>query len=419
MVKTFPRLSETFILNEILGVEKLGVSLEIFAVRRPTEETAHPAVSRVRAPIHYLLGLGLRSPLRGALSVIGAHMFLLYTRRKQYLAAFRFFAKERAGVKWVDFIKAGYLARILLRAGFSHIHAHFANLPTSTAEVTSKLTGIPYSFTAHAKDIYLAPVDELRRKMSGATCVITCTAANQEYLRSIARAGTPVHLAHHGVDVVRFEPKGRTATAPQGGKPLILSVGRFCEKKGFPYLIEACRKLKDRGHDFDCRIVGYGPLEAELQTLIDHLGVGDCVSLRGKMTQDELVPVYEQARLFVLPCIITEAGDRDGIPNVFLEAMASELPVVSTSISGITELVDSGQNGFLVDPRDPVALADAVEKLLRDPALCRRFGARGRAKVLENFTLEASARRVRTLLLAAAGEALEAEPLPTREAVYV
>ncbi|HUY14914.1 MAG TPA: glycosyltransferase family 4 protein [Terriglobia bacterium] len=220
------------------------------------------------------------------------------------------------------------------------------------------------------------------------------------------------------MDITRFEPKESEEAEGPAGFPLILSVGRLCEKKGFPYLIEACRMLKLRGHDFRCWIVGYGPQEEELRALIGHLGVDDRVFMRGKMTQDELAPLYQQARMFVLPCVITEAGDRDGIPNVFMEAMASKLPVVSTDISGIAELVDSGQNGFLVNQRDAAALADSLERLLADPALCRRFGERGRAKVLERFTVEASALRVRALLLAAAGEPMETRTLPSHEVAH-
>jgi glycosyltransferase involved in cell wall biosynthesis len=279
------------------------------------------------------------------------------------------------------------------------------------ANLAHHLTGCPFSFTAHAKDIYLSDRADLATKMAAAEFVITCTAFNRNYLAEIAAPDAPIHVCYHGVDVSRFscEPDVRRADSVE---PLqILSVGRFCEKKGFPYLLQACYRLKQRERRFVCRIIGFGPLQRELEELIRALQLHDCVVLAGKMTQEKLIHEYGRADLFVLPCLVTDGGDRDGIPNVLVEAMAMLLPVVSTPVSGIGELVDHMQNGLLAAEKDSESLAAAMELLLEDPALRRRLGANGRRKVMEAFSLERSTAKVRDLLLRS-GE--KAQPGPDR-----
>jgi glycosyltransferase involved in cell wall biosynthesis len=412
IIKTFPMLSETFILNEILGLEKLGIEIEIFSLRTPSGGPVHASVAEVNAKVTYVprrLEHGTPPPLAGR--ILLAHLMLMLASPRQYLRTARFCRREH-GDPWLKiFFQAVFIAHRLLEGGFHHLHAHFANMAASVAEVVHHLTGVPYSFTAHAKDIYLTDPKELKRKMEGAACVLTCTAYNQRYLAAIAPQLPAVHLAYHGVDITRF-----ACTAPRSGisaEPLILSVGRLCEKKGFPFLIRACRILKDRGLQFQCRIVGSGELYSNLAALICELDVAACVSLCGRMVQDEVVPLYRAANVFVLPCLVTEDGDRDGIPNVLIEAMASGLPVISTRISGIPELVDDMVNGILVAERDIRAIADAIELLCVQPALARRLGEQGRTKVLGRFALEASARRVCELLL----QAVEASRHPIRPSV--
>jgi glycosyltransferase involved in cell wall biosynthesis len=297
-----------------------------------------------------------------------------------------------------DFLQAAHLARLLDRGEYRHLHAHFANVPTTVAELVHRLTSIPYSFTAHAKDIYLTPPVELARKIASATCVLTCTAYNQGYLADLAPNGTPVRLAYHGIDVGHFGATPPDAPRCNDGAPLILSVGRFCEKKGFEYLLEACRILKERGRPFRCQIVGYGELQGRLETMIAYFGLRRSVSLVGKMTQDQLAALYPQATMFVLPCLVTDNGDRDGIPNVLIEAMVSRTAVISTDVSGISELVEHKRNGLLVQQRDARALANAMETLLLRPGLRTRLAERGRQTVLRWFTLEASASNVHGIL---------------------
>jgi glycosyltransferase involved in cell wall biosynthesis len=264
------------------------------------------------------------------------------------------------------------------------------------AELVKRFSGITFSFTAHAKDIYLSRKQELARKIQAAEFVLTCTGYNQKYLQDIYAGPTPIYLAYHGIDLSKFNNLDR---APHPAEPpLILSVGRFCDKKGFPYLIEACRVLKARGCTFRCSIVGWGPLRDDLERMIVELNLSDCVSLVNEMTQDQLVHLYMTAGMFVLPCILTDNGDRDGIPNVLIEAMAMRVPVISTEVSGIPELVEHMENGILVPEKNSTALADAIELLLSHPDLRSRFAEKGRAKVVKQFTLENNVRIVQTLL---------------------
>jgi glycosyltransferase involved in cell wall biosynthesis len=257
----------------------------------------------------------------------------------------------------------------------------------------SRLCGVPFSFTAHAKDIYvgqLNPGDTLQTKMRRAKFIVTCTRANSAYLQEICKNGAPVYTIYHGLDTRRFAPSGpEKQHKREQDRPLILSVGRFVEKKGFTYLVEACRLLRDRGYDFRCMLIG--GVDAYLNTveaLIKELQLEETVLIRGAVTQEELKQIYEQGTAFVLPCQIVESGDRDGIPNVLVEAMALELPVVSTDVSGIPELIDDGVNGLLVPQRNATALADAIESLLKSPSLCRQLGLAARAKVRHSFNAE-------------------------------
>jgi len=399
LLKTFPRLSETFILNEILGLERLGMDIQIFSLKRPAgEEPVQSAMAAVKGSVTYVPALGPRSQFIDACIVVIAHLTLLLTETSRYVAAWKFHFGQPGRPRVKHFLQAGYLVRALRYGKFDHLHAHFANVPTSVAEVASRLSGIPYSFTAHAKDIYLTPAPELARKIKGAKCVLTCTAYNRRYLASLAPGATPVRLAYHGVDVSQFGAAQSKAQSGETHVPLILSVGRFCEKKGFDYLIQACRLLKDRGRPFRCEIVGYGELQGKLERMIRELDLGDCVRMAGTMTHDQLVALYPQASMFVLPCVVTGSGDRDGIPNVLIEAMVSGTPVISTRVSGISELVEHMENGLLVEQRNPQAVTDAMELLLVRADLRSRLAESAQEMVRRRFALETSARHVHDLL---------------------
>src|SRR6266446_8726084 len=413
LVKTFPRLSETFILNEILGVEDLGLELEIFSLRKlpPESEPVHPDVAKVKGRVRYIPSLVRPLWPPGLALLLFSHLALLFARPRRYFAAVRFHFSSGNNPRLKDFLQAGYLGRALRRGKFTHLHAHFANVPTTVAEIVKHLTGIGYSFTAHAKDVYLTPPSELARKIKEAECVLTCTAVNQRYLAGLADHGTPVRLAYHGVDVSRFRALSSGDSPQNDGVPLILSVARLCEKKGLEFLIEACRILVDRGVAFQCRIVGYGPLEDKLQKMIASLALPDRVFLQGKMTQDQLAALYPRADLFVLPCLVLKNGDQDGIPNVLFEAMVCGVPIISTEIAGVCELIEHQKNGLLVEQRNSNALADAMELLIGSPELRNELARKGRQTVLASFTRESSARNVYNIFSSVLGSAQSSDIL--------
>jgi glycosyltransferase involved in cell wall biosynthesis len=273
------------------------------------------------------------------------------------------------------------------RAGVSHLHAHWATGPTTAAMVLSRLLGIPFSFTAHAYDVWREQL-LLPEKLRSATFTVTCTEYNRQHLAATYEVPLEkVVTVHHGVDVQRYAAVERTPN----GEPRVISVGRLVEQKGFDRLLRACKRLSDSGEAFRCEIVGDGPLRERLEALVDEYGLRSRVTLVGRLHQDELRKRYATADMFVLFCVPASDEDRDGIPNVLIEAMATELPVVSTRFSGVPEIVVDGKTGILVATDDEGAQAEAVRTMLHDPALRRRMGRAGRSQVMEGFTIEASA----------------------------
>jgi glycosyltransferase involved in cell wall biosynthesis len=271
------------------------------------------------------------------------------------------------------------------------------------------LTGLPYSFTAHARDIYTSPPDLLVVKIRAARFVVTCTGYNARHLAELVGDETAgsIHRIYHGLDLHKFspsaEPPAQLGSAPgrvqPRDTPTILAVGRLVEKKGYPYLIDACRLLIDRGYAVRLRIVGGGEMKDALRRHIAQVGLKERVELLGARPQDEVIDLYRTATVFALPCVVLENGDRDGIPNVLVEAMRLGLPVVSTAVSGIPELVVDEESGLLVPPRDVQALASALARLLDDPDLRARLAAAAAHRVTRQFDLAANAARLKTLLL--------------------
>lgn len=391
LVKTFPKISETFILREVLALEAAGVELEIFALRQPEEEKTHALAAQVRARVSYLPWRLRREPL----TLLWAQLVMLLTHPIGYCRALAFPLRHRHADRTQDFLQAACLAWRLRRDRIDHLHVHFINKPADVAALAQRMTGVPMSITAHAKDIYLTADAELARKMGQARFVVTCNEYNRRYLQERSPEGVSLLRIYHGIDPQYFRPNWT-----QGGAaeiPMILSVGRLREKKGFFCLLDACRLLNVGGQPFRCVIAGYGPLRAQLEQRIAEYGLTDKVSLTGVLTQDEIVELYRQATLFALPCQITEDGDRDGIPNVLIEAMAMELPVVTTNVSGIPELVDHNRNGLLLKPENPVALAAALKRLLDRPELRKELGQAARQKVTRYFSMQRNSELLRDL----------------------
>ncbi len=303
----------------------------------------------------------------------------------RYRSSF-FQTPKKAFIK--EFLQAGFIAeKILVSGEFRHLHGHFCHGSTTITMFVSQLIGLPFSFTAHAKDIYLPklnPGDLLKRKIEMSQFVVTCTGANKIHLASLSPKDNAIHTIYHGLDISLFK-SGREERDSEA-IPLILSVGRFVEKKGFDHLMKALRMLKDQGHVFQCRIVGEPDDQSGLvKQLIQDLKLEETVFISGGITQAELRQVYRECTFFVLPCQIVNNGDRDGIPNVLVEAMAMGIPVLSTAISGIPELIETGEEGFLLPQRDDIALADAMATYLENPALRAEFAKAGRRKVCRSF----------------------------------
>ena len=409
VLKGYPRISETFIINEIYLLEQMGLKLHIFSVKRPNEKKSHAVVDKIKAPVTYLpetdsitesrFGLWLAKHLS---RFAGSHLRLMRRRPRAWLhtllytifgLGFQFSLAQGGRFKYSfikEFLQAGVIAEQVLAAQISepieHLHGHFSHGATTITMLASYLCGVPFSFTAHAKDIYLPKLNPnglLQTKIANARFVATCTDANRQYLEQLYPDGAPIHTIYHGLDTSLFAPD-RTRAARD--VPVILSVGRFVEKKGFPYLVEACRILKDRGHSFRCRIVGQADEQSPLVArLVQEGGLSDIIALEGGVTQEALRTIYAQADIFTLPCLVVDSGDRDGIPNVLAEGMAMELPVVSTSISGIPEIVEHDVSGLLIEQKDALALANALEQLLLDAELRHRLGQAARATILDVF----------------------------------
>jgi glycosyltransferase involved in cell wall biosynthesis len=286
-------------------------------------------------------------------------------------------------------------ALLRFRPHYGHLHAHFVDRAATVALVAGRLLDLPFSATAHASDIYADPV-LLPEKLTQARFVVTCTDYNAAHLAAVAgdQAQCEIVCIHHGLDLDRYEPE---ADLGSRARSVILAVGQLKERKGFRHLVDACRLLRDRGYDIECRIVGEGPLHADLESQVSALSLEDTVVLCGALDHADVVEQYAGSSIFVLPCIIGADGDRDGIPNVILEAMAMQLPVVSTRHSGIPEAVTDGETGLLVTPGDPAALAAALARLLDDPETGRAMGRRGRQAIAAKFDVAANAKQLMRL----------------------
>lgn len=420
----YPRLSETFITHEIYQLENMGLPLRLFSVKREREDKVHPVVGRIRSPLTYLpdvstlSGTTLLRWLKRNLPVLGRDNAavlrrhpLRYVRTLASALAMSWRYRPREGsplrslrlrkVFIKEFLQAGGIAASLLRSGdVGHLHGHFCHGVATITWFISQLTGIPFSFTAHAKDIYQAdlnPGDLLERKLSAASFVATCTCANATVLRARHQRPEEVHAIYHGLDTAYFAPV--PSDVPH--TPIILSVGRFVQKKGFDHLVEACSQLKRDGVKFHCVIVGErGDAYETICRLIEQRGLSDSVHVRGAVTQDELREMYRMARVFVLPCQVTADGDRDGFPNVLAEAMAMGVPIVTTPISGIPEMVDDGVHGLLVESGDSAALAVALKRVLSDGDLHARLSRGGRQRICERFDSSRTTLALRDLFLA-------------------
>jgi glycosyltransferase involved in cell wall biosynthesis len=388
LVNEFPRLSETFVLGDLLALEAAGARLHVFALRRPDSELAQEAVEQLRAPVEYLPEIAGRQRSL-LLRSIQATLFMRnprrFTRGLAEIYVSPDYSRSRLEL-------ALLLARRLDRIGAPPLYVHFAHKPATIGRFAALLLGSRFAISAHAVDLWTTPVPELRAKFRDAQLVLCCYEQAHDYVRQIANGTTRVELAPHGVVVPPLS--NREELSP----PVLLSVGRLVEKKGFDTLVWAARTMRDRGLEFQVRIAGDGPLWPTLQRLVNELDLADTIRFLGPLTARELERHYAAAATFVLACRIGSDGNRDGLPNTILEAMARGLPVVSTRLAAIEEAVTDGEHGLLAPPDDHLALAAALERLVNDRQLRVQLGTAARARVLERYDRDSFASRVHALL---------------------
>lgn len=404
VAKVFPRTSETFVINELRALEELGENPVVFSLHHNPAAVSHAILGELRAPVEYVEDVEVDDrDVRGAAERLACELAIPERERGRMLPR-----------KYVRLAVA--LAGLAARHGVRHLHAHFASRSGHVAALAATLMGTGYSITAHAKDIYHRDVDRdlLAWKIRHARFVVTVTDFNHRHLlellgrsdelggersgeRGGERSGSVVRL-YNGVDLDRFNVPPldagtsradvqATSEAPLEKSPRIVSIGRLVEKKGFGILLDACATLKARGVVFGCEIIGGGDLEPALRQRIGELDLGGHVTLAGSLTTEAVAERLRDATVVALPCIVGGDGNVDALPTALLEGMACGLPLVSTRLSGIPEIVVEGENGLLVGPGDADALADALQAILADPARAAAMGRAGRARAEQLFDL--------------------------------
>ena len=396
IVSRFPKLTETFILYEILAMEQeFGIEVEIYSLLRQHERVVNPQVKPLIKRVHFERLLSWRilsANVHYLLKRPGTYFRTLSTILRITFGSANFFLGSVA-----FFPKSVCFARDMERRGISHVHAHFANHPALAGYIVSQLTSIPYSFTARGSDIHLER-RMLKEKVEAAAFAITVSDYNRNLI--VAECGQhvagKVHVVYGGVDTERVTPAARVGSK----KFAMLSIGRFEEVKGHTYLIEGCRLLRERGIAFQCQFIGEGPLFSKVREQIYRAKLGDQILISSFCTHQEVIDRMRNSDLVVLATTPTAGGECEGIPNVLKEAMACGLPVVASDVGGIPELVENRVSGILVPTRDPVALADAIQELAGNTNMRQRMGEAGRQKILRDFNLTSSNRRRAQLFLA-------------------
>jgi len=388
VLKGYPRLSETFIAQEILALERRGFEILIVSLRHPTDRTTHPVHRLIRSALLYLPEYLYQEPRRVW------RAWLRSRRRSGYRAAQAAWFADLQRDPTTNRIRRFGQALVLaaeLPENVNHLHAHFLHTPASVARYAALIMGLSWTVSAHAKDIWTVPAWEKRAKLAEADWVVTCTEAGRSHLASLAPRRNKVALCYHGLDLERFPTPPPRSSGSNGGDPehpvVLLSVGRLVAKKGYEDLLAALAFLPP---SLEWRFVhiGGGALKNMLLYQAARLGLSRKIEWRGALTQPDVLASYRQADLFVLASKLANDGDRDGLPNVLIEAQSQRLPCVATDVSGIPELIEKGVTGLLVRPNDPVGLSRAISELIRDPARRAAMGAAGERRVHSNFAMK-------------------------------
>ena len=384
ILKGYPRLSETFITQEICGLERRGLDIVIVSLRHPTDAATHPMHAAVRAPVRYLPEYLLREPRR----VLRA--WRAVRSRPAYRAARRAWLRDLPRDPSPNRVRRFGQALVLaheVEPTVTHLHAHFLHTPGSVARYTSLLTGVPWSVSAHAKDVWTIPTWEKAEKLAACAWCAACSALNADHLGALAPPGR-VHLVYHGLDDARFPPNRGPAADRDGteaGDPVrLLSVGRAVPKKGYDDLLSALSRLPSALH-WRLVHVGGGPLLPRLKRRARRLGLASRIEWRGAQPHEVVLAAYRQSDLFVLASRTAPDGDRDGVPNVLVEAQSQGLCCLSTASAAIPELIEDGVTGRLVAAGDVAGLAVALGELIADPARRRALGGAGEKRVRTHF----------------------------------
>jgi glycosyltransferase involved in cell wall biosynthesis len=390
VLKGYPRLSETFIAQEILALEQRGLDILIVSLRHPTDRVSHPVHREIRAPLVYLPEYLHDEPMRVLRGWRRAR------RLPGYRAAWRGWLGDLLRDPTPNRIRRFGQALVLaaeLPADIRQLHAHFLHTPASVARYAAAIGGLDWSVSAHAKDLWTIPAWEKREKLASARWAVTCTETGRHHLAELAPRPDRVALSYHGLDFDRFPPTPRRPEGADGSDPerpvTVLSVGRAVEKKGYDDLLAALALLS-AGLAWRLVHIGGGVLADRLKHQAAQVGLDKQIEWRGAQPQPAVLAAYREADLFVLAAKVARDGDRDGLPNVLIEAQSQGLACVATRLPGIAELIEDGHGGMLVPPGEPRALAAALERLIRAPALRQRLGNAGEARVRGHFDMNGS-----------------------------
>ncbi len=386
VLKGYPRLSETFIAKEILALEERGLDIRLFSLRHPTDKRVHPVHEHIKAPLNYLPEYLYRQPVR----LIKA--WLAVRRLGGYDGAKRIWLKDLARDLTPNRLRRFGQAIVMaceLPAKVGHIHAHFIHTPASVARYAAAILGLPWSCSAHAKDIWTLPEWEKVEKLGDCSWLVSCTEFNARHLAASAPSPERVELLYHGIDFSSFPPPSDQRPARDGSDAddpvLILSVGRTVEKKGYRGLLEALSRIPD-GLSWRFIHIGGGTGSDDLEQQAKNLGIEDRVTWMGPQAHETVLENYIAADLFVLASRIADDGDRDGLPNVLMEAQSQGLACLSTRVSGVQELIIGDKTGLLVDPDDIDALTLGLVGLIGNPDLRRALADAGLARVRDKFS---------------------------------
>ena len=366
ILKGYPRISESFISNEILLLEQQGLPIHIFSMRHPRESFAHKSVQQISARVDYLP----QSILEALPQLLFYNLVLAMRRPGSYLrailVAFQRFLRTHKSATIKHLLQAGYLVQKLLPGSHVvHLHAHFAHSPSSVAMFASQLSGLEFSFTGHAKDIYTSNPLQLKEKMTKARFVVTCTEYNRRHLSILAgNDKVSLYRMYHGIDLDLFS--GGRRPHESGAAVSFCNGGAPGPQKGLPTVYRALQRLQHKGVDFQHTLIGDGDDRDELLILIRDLGLSGSCQWVGTLAHEQVLDYYRRSDLFVLGCEQAANGDRDGIPNVFVESLAMGLPVVGTRLSAIPELIEDGKTGLLVQPGNDEEMARAMLRILTD-----------------------------------------------------